>query len=245
MHPLRYAGHSDAGLRRSRNDDRWGADPALGLFMVADGVATSTNGGAAAQLAIELLPEYVRRHLTQQNLARPDGAAGFGEAVAHVSDDMHERGQTDSIIAGASTTIVAAVIAPPRALFAHLGDSRAYLHRDQSVQQLTRDHTLIQTLIDEHGITAANTASNPARGVITRYVTMKPPALPDVRALDLQRGDRILLCTDGLHDVVDDMTLATILSACADPDDACRALIDAANRGGGPDNATAVVIDVL
>jgi serine/threonine protein phosphatase PrpC len=166
--------------------------------MVADGVATSTNGGAAAQLAIELLPEYVRRHLTQQNLAGPDGAAGFGEAVAHVSDDMHERGQTDSIIAGASTTIVAAVIASPLALFAHLGDSRAYLHRDQSVQQLTRDHTLIQT--------------------------------PHRRAWH-RRGEYRQQSGAGRDHPVRD-------------DDACRALIDAANRGGGPDNVTAVVIDV-
>jgi PPM family protein phosphatase len=212
--------------------------------MVADGVATSTNAAAAAQLVIELLPRYLPRHLTTRDLADPQAAAQFGRAAAHVSDDMYAQGQTDSAIAGAGTTIVAAVIAVPRALFANLGDSRAYLYRDQTIRQLTRDHTLIQSLIDDHGIAAANTAMNPAPGVLTRYVMMKPPALPEVRALDLQRGDRILLCTDGLHDVVDDMSLATILSACRDPNDACRGLVDAANRGGGPDNVTAVVIDV-
>ncbi|MBV9514776.1 MAG: serine/threonine-protein phosphatase [Mycobacteriaceae bacterium] len=242
---LGYAGHSDPGQRRPRNDDRWTADPAQGLYMVADGVATSTNGAAAAQLATELLPDYLRRQLTERDLTDAGIETLLGKVVAQLSDDLHSQGESDPAITGAGTTVVAVVVAASRAVVAHLGDSRAYLFRDHSMQQLTRDHTLIQALIDDQHLDAdADTTGNPARGVLTRYVMMKPPATPDVGTFDLRPGDRIVLCTDGLHGVVDDTSMADILAAAPDADEACRALIDAANRGGGPDNITVVVIDV-
>ena len=127
---------------------------------------------------------------------------------------------------------------------AHLGDSRAYLRRDQQLQRLTRDHTLVQALVDAHQVNPEDTGQHRARNVVTKYMGMKPPARADSSAVELQAGDRILLCSDGLHGTVKEPALAQILDANQDPGYACAALIAAARDGGGPDNITALVINI-
>ena len=239
-----YAGYSDVGRTRSRNDDRWAADPGQRLYMVADGVGRSNRGDLAAELVVELLPAYVARHLAGGDLADAEAPERFGRAVVQLSEDLYARSRSaDSGFAGADTTVVAAVVTDSRALIAHLGDSRAYLYRDRQMHQLTSDHTVVQAVIDAGHLSAEGAAHHPNRSVLTRHVLMTPPARPDVSTLELQPGDRILLCSDGLHGVVDDATLAAVLARRPDPADACRALIDAANEAGGPDNITAVVVD--
>jgi serine/threonine protein phosphatase PrpC len=244
MCSLVFAGRSDTGRQRSSNQDRWGADAGQCVYMVADGVATSSNGALAAELVTELLPAYLQRHLSADHRGDPDAAKRVLDAVAQLSDDLHAHGRTDPRVAGASTTVVAAVVTDCLALIAHLGDSRAYLFRDKRLQRLTCDHTLFQALIDAGEVTGEEAAEHPARHTLTRHVAMTPPALPDVSAVDLQVGDRLLLCSDGLHGVVDEARLVEILGEHSGPDDACDALIDAANAAGGPDNVTAVVIDI-
>jgi serine/threonine protein phosphatase PrpC len=239
-----YAGRSDPGRNRSSNQDRWGADAGQGLFMVADGVASSSDGALAAELVIELLPTYVARHLKPDDLDDDRAAQRLVGALAQLSDDLHAQGRADARLAGATSTAVTAVVTDSRALIGHLGDSRAYLYRHQQLQRLTADHSLIEELIKAGEVDAADAAEHPARSVLTRHVAMAPPALPDVATVDLRPGDRILLCSDGLHGVVEDASLAQILGAHRDPGGACDALIGAANDAGGPDNITAVVIDI-
>ena len=241
---MEYDGRSDVGLRRSSNQDRWGADPGQCLFIVADGVAGSRDGGLAAELVVEQLPGYVAHHLPGDSRYQEDAAERFAAAVAQLSDDMHAQAETDPRIAGAATTVVAFVIAGPRALIAHIGDSRAYLYRDAQLQQLTRDHTLIQKLIDARQVDIANVADHPARSVLTRNVAMNPPAKADAGMVDLQPGDRLLLSSDGLHGVVDHAVLTKILGAQDNATHTCEQLIAAANAAGGPDNITVVVLDV-
>jgi PPM family protein phosphatase len=244
MCALDFAGDSDTGQKRTTNQDRWAADAQQGLFMVADGVASSSDGALAAQMVIELLPGYVARHLKHDELDDAGARKRLGRALAQLSDDLHDHGRTDPRLAGATTTLVAAVVSESRAVIAHLGDSRAYLHRGQELQRLTSDHSLIQALVDAGEVAAADAAEHPARSVITRHVAMNPPALPDTATVDLRPGDRILLCSDGLHSVIGEEPLIQILGAQRDPGDACAALIASANDAGGPDNITAVVIDV-
>jgi serine/threonine protein phosphatase PrpC len=234
-----YAGLSDIGCERSSNQDRWSADAELGLYVVADGVAGSSDGELAAQVIAELLPTYLRRHLDGE--AKP---AQLGRAVAELSNDLYLTGQTDSRVAGATSTVVAVVVAGSRALVAHMGDSRVYLYRERQLTQLTRDHSLVQALIDSHEIKPEDAARHPARNVVIRFVGMPPPAIPDAADVELQDGDRILLCSDGLFGVVDDAALAGIVGAENVPTDACAALIAAARQAGGPDNITAVVVHI-
>ncbi|HTQ16660.1 PP2C family protein-serine/threonine phosphatase [Mycobacterium sp.] len=239
-----YAGLSDIGQQRSFNQDRWGVDPDRRLFVVADGVASSSHGELAAQTVVELLPAYVARHLNSAELQDTSAPSRLGDAIAQLSDDLRVRGDGDPRFAGASTTVVTAVIAGSRMLVAHLGDSRAYLYRAQQLRCLTRDHSLLQTLIDMQKVSAEDASVSPVRNVLTRHVGMAPPALPDVSAVEVQPGDRILLCSDGLVCVVNDESLTLILGAARQPGTVCKALIDAANGAGGPDNITALVIDV-
>jgi protein phosphatase len=237
-----YAGYTDIGRRRSSNDDRWSADPAQCLYIVADGVATASHGAMAAQLVTDLLPTYLSRNLSGVGLGGPDTAALLGNAIAQLSDDLHARSETDPRFEP-QTTVVAAVVTASRASIAHLGDSRAYLCRDHQVHRLTRDHSLTQALIDAGEITPAEAADHKMRAMVTRHVGMTSPASPDVRVVDLQAGDRVLLCTDGLHDVVEDASLAAILATHPAPAAACAALIEAANPAARPNNITALVID--
>ncbi len=238
-----YAGLSDLGRKRSRNDDRWGADAALGLYVVADGVGSTSRGDLAAGLVVEMLPSYVARYLADGDLRDAQAAEKLGRAMVEMCNDLYARSRTDAQLESADTTVVAAVISDSRAVIAHLGDSRAYLYRNRQVDRLTSDHTIVQAVIDAGELSPEAAAHHPNRSVVTRHVLMTPPAKPDVRALDLHPGDRILLCSDGLHGVVDDATLAAILTDYPDPAAACRALTDAANRAGGPDNITAVVVN--
>lgn len=244
---MRFAGLSDIGRLRATNQDRWGADPDQSLFMVADGVACSTDGALAAALVVELLPTYVTRHVKPDAIPgeADDAAEPLGRAIVEFCDDFRAFANTDIRAAGANTTVVAVVIAGSRGLVAHLGDSRAYLFRDERLQQLTRDHSVIQDLIDAGEVSVEDAERHPARATLTRHVAMFPRALPDAATFDLLPGDRLLLSSDGLHGVVDEATLEQILNSQPDPADACEAMIEAALAAGGPDNITAVVIDPL
>ncbi|WP_205875716.1 PP2C family protein-serine/threonine phosphatase [Mycobacterium camsae] len=240
----KFAGLSDIGRIRATNQDSWGAYPLQSLFIVADGVACSTDGALAAGLVVELLPTYVSRHLKADDVEGAAAADLVGRAISEYCDDFRAFAATDDRAAGANTTVVAVVVAGTRALVGHLGDSRAYLFRDQRLQQLTRDHSVIQDLIDSGEVTVEQAERHPARAILTRHVAMFPRALPDAAAVDLLPGDRILLSSDGLHGVVDDPSLGQILDSHPEPDDACAALIDAALQAGGPDNVTAVVVAI-
>jgi PPM family protein phosphatase len=244
-HAVDYAGLSDTGRQRTSNQDRWGVNPEQGLFIVADGVASSSHGDRAAEMVVDLLPQYLQRHLDAVGLDDPTAADRFGAAIADISNNLRTSGDNNPGLAGASTTVVALVVSGVRALVGHLGDSRGYLYRNQQLRRLTRDHSLVQALVDAGEVEEQNARAHPSRSVITRHVGMAPPAHPDVSAVDLQPGDRVMLCSDGLHGVVDDESLAQILGSQPSPHDACAALIQAANNGGGPDNITTIVIDVV
>ncbi|MGB9223597.1 PP2C family protein-serine/threonine phosphatase, partial [Mycobacterium sp.] len=234
-----YSALSDVGCKRSDNQDRWGVDGDQYLFFVADGVGGSRDGALAAQTMLDILPGYVAHHLPRDQRDVPDAPQRLGRAVAELSDDLYDKAQTDARFEGANSTLVAVVVAGSRALVAHLGDSRAYLRRGGQLQRLTRDHTLVQALVDAHQVDADDTRVHRARNVVMRYMGMPPPARPDASALELNAGDRILLCSDGLHGVVGEEALAQIIDANRDPGYACACLIAAARDAGGPDNITA------
>ncbi len=244
MYEVEYSAMSDVGCHRSDNQDRWGVDGDQNLFMVADGVGGSRDGALGAQTMVDILPRYVARHVPPDQRDQPDAHERLGRAVSEVSDDLYTKGQTDARFAGANSTLVAVLIADARALVTHLGDSRAYLYRERQLQRLTRDHTLVQAMVDAHQVDPEDTRVQRAKNVVTKYVGMRPPAKADASTLALKPGDRILLCSDGRHGPVDEPSLVQILESNPDPGYACAALIAAARDAGGPDNITALVINV-
>jgi len=245
MQNLKWAGQSDVGRVRSANQDRWFADPEQQLFIVSDGVGGHFGGELAAQAVIEALPRQVQKAVGEYTrLEDPRLAEEVARRVARLSRTIRAETQGEPGMDGMGATVVFALIRGTQALLVHLGDSRAYLLREGRLCQLTQDHTLIQLLVDSGDVSEQDARSHPAAGQLTRCVGMEGDALPDTRIVDLRPADRLLLCTDGLSNMVDVEVLKDTLSSEDDPEKMCRMLIDQANAAGGQDNITAVIIAV-
>jgi PPM family protein phosphatase len=234
---LRYAIRSDVGLLREGNEDSAYAGPHL--LVIADGMGGHAAGEVASAVAISALTP----------LDTPMEADGMlpalADAVAQAGARLHEMTRADPSMEGMGTTLTALMWSGAQVAVCHIGDSRAYLLRDGDLAQITRDHTLVQSLVDEGRLTPAAAATHPQRSLVMRALQSSSDAEPDLTMRTARIGDRYLLCSDGLSDVVSEETLHKTLMGYADLDEAVLALIDLANRSGGPDNITCVLADVV
>jgi len=219
--------NQDAGLAAAR------------VVAVADGVGGSFGGATAAGLVIDRLRAAA-------DLARPDAPDLVGSVQA-ATDDLAAALTRDPALAGMATTLTAAALTSGgRLVLAHVGDSRAYLLRRGELIRLTTDHSLVQALVDSGTITPEQARVHPMRSVVLAALRGRPEDLAGVtvRALPVQPGDRLLLCTDGLSGAVPELALREVLSAEASPADTVRRLLRTALARSTGDNATAVVADV-
>lgn len=234
---FRSAGSSHRGLVREGNEDSGFAGPYLQL--VADGV-----GGAAAGEVASATAAYV---VTALHLADP--TADVLELLARSVESAHEQlragAAVDNARSGMGTTLTALLTDGVRVALGHVGDSRAYRFGDGELSRLSRDHTFVQTLVDGGAITAEEARRHPHKNVVLEVVTGERPSRPDLVLVDLVVGDRVLLCSDGLTDLVEDDRIANRLAAATDPEAAASALVDDALAAGGLDNVTCVVADVV
>jgi PPM family protein phosphatase len=225
-----FAG-TDVGRARSGNEDSYFCGRTV--FAVA-------GGEVASATAVEPLAALDGRELAKPAEAAEALAAAIREANAAIID----RAAGDPGLWGMGTTVTAAALAGDRHLqLAHVGDSRAYLLRDGSLEQLTTDHTVVGELVRRGRLTPDQAAIHPERSILTRAVGLDPTLQVDAPdPLELHPGDQILLCSDGLTEAVPDPTITQLLSADTDGDTTCRSLIDAANQAGGPDNITVILL---
>jgi serine/threonine protein phosphatase PrpC len=231
-----WAAHSHVGLVRTNNEDSGFAGPYL--LLVADGV-----GGAAAGEVASASTTYVTATLAMAAGDRPPLDV-LTEAVARSHQLLRDGVAAAPERAGMATTLTAVLGDGTGFGLVHVGDSRGYLRRDGELTRVTRDHTLVQQLLDEREITADEAARHPYRSMVLRSVDADLPPQPDLVRLDLREGDRVLLCSDGLSDLVADADIARLLAA-PDLDDAVRGLVEAALAAGGRDNITCVAGDVV
>ena len=237
---LRAGMLSDPGRARDHNEDASLVDLERALFAVADGVGGQPAGDVAARVTIERLPAHLDRAFDGNS---DDTGGAISRAVLDLSEAVQAEAATDPELEGMAATLVMALVDGAVAHVAHVGDSRAYLARGGQLEQLTDDHSLAAELV-QNGVLSADEASNhPFAHSITQAIGLPNPLQPSVRPVELSPGDRLLLCSDGLTDMVDDDGIAAILTADADPDATCRRLVDAANAAGGKDNVTVVVVD--
>jgi protein phosphatase len=236
---LHYALRSDVGLLREGNEDSAYAGPRL--LAIADGMGGHAAGEVASAVAISAVAPLDKRNLT----GAEEMLAALAAAVASARDTLHDMSVSDPAVEGMGTTLTALLWAGDQVAVCHIGDSRAYLLRDNDLYQITRDHTLIQSLVDEGRLSPAAAANHPQRSLIMRALQGSTEAEPDLAIHEAMRGDRYLLCSDGLTDVVSDEDVHEVLSSVADADDAVSQLITLAIRNGGPDNVTCIVADVV
>jgi serine/threonine protein phosphatase PrpC len=234
-----FAG-TDVGRARSGNEDSYFCGRTV--FAVADGLGGHQGGEVASAAAVEPLAALDGRELAEPAEAAEALTAAIREANAAILD----RAAGDPGLWGMGTTVTAAALAGDRHLqLAHVGDSRAYLLRDGSLDQLSTDHTVVGELVRRGRLTPAQAAIHPERSILTRAVGLDPRIPVDTPdPLELRDGDQVLLCSDGLTEAVDDDQIADLLSSTPDGTAACQALIDAANAAGGPDNITVVLLRV-
>jgi serine/threonine protein phosphatase PrpC len=234
---LRYAVRSDVGLLREGNEDSAYAGPRL--LAVADGMGGHAAGEVASALTIE--------SMAQLDSVEPGGdmLAELSSAVIAANAKLQEKILANPAVEGMGTTLTALLWSDGHAAICHIGDSRGYLLRDGELYQITHDHTLVQSLVDEGRISADDVATHPQRSLLLRALDGRSAAEPDLSVHDSQAGDRYLLCSDGLSGVVSDETLRDTLATIEDPDAATRQLIELAIHGGGPDNITCIVADVV
>ena len=235
---LRYAAYSDVGCLREGNEDSAYAGPYL--LAVADGMGGHAGGEIASAIAISALMPLDDDVPSTENMTD-----ALQRAVEAANTTLAQRVREEPRLENMGTTLTAMLWSGARVAMIHIGDSRAYLLREGEFGQITHDHTLVQTLVDEGKITEEEVATHPQRSLLLRALDGRSQVDPDIAISEARTGDRYLLCSDGLSGVVSAATIKETLQAEQSPDAAARRLIDLANRGGGPDNITAVVADVI
>lgn len=231
------AASSDTGQIRAANEDSWHAGDSV--FAVADGMGGHVAGEVASATALEPVAELDGRVFGDASGA----LEALREAVLTANTIVHGKSSSDPRFEGMGTTLTAAMIEHRRLHIAHVGDSRAYLFRNDRLVQLTHDHTLVQALVDEGQIDQGEAASHPQRSIITRAIGVDRNVAVDALTFELEPGDRVLLCSDGLTTVVTDPEIAGVLREASDVDEVVTTLIELANEEGGPDNITVVALD--
>ncbi|MCW2604901.1 MAG: serine/threonine-protein phosphatase, partial [Pseudonocardiales bacterium] len=231
---LRYAVRSDRGLVRDNNEDSVYAGPRL--LAIADGMGGHAGGEVASQLVIGVIERL------DEDRPLDDLINAMRDAVEDANVSVAESVAREPQLDGMGTTLTALRFVGSRVGVVHVGDSRAYLLRNDVLTQITRDDTYVQSLVDSGQITAEEATTHPRKSVILRAMT-GTSIEPDLSIREVRAGDRYLLCTDGLTDVVSAPTLRETLSD-GTPQECADQLVDLALRGGGPDNVTVVVAEV-
>jgi serine/threonine protein phosphatase PrpC len=239
---LRSAAGSDIGRRRSMNQDSACTSPRL--LAVADGMGGHAHGEVASAIAIGALAD-LDLSLRGVDMTQVDLLAALGGALSDAATRLTAAARHDPELRGTGTTVVAMLVDGTRIGVLHIGDSRAYVLRAGELSRLTRDHTLVQALVDEGRISAEEAEDHPRRSVLMRTLQDGGSVEPDLFEHAAVPGDRYLICTDGVTGVLSDAQLHEVLASAAEPRAVVDRLIELANAGGGPDNITCVVADLL
>ncbi len=215
------------------------------VMLVADGLGGAGGGEVASALAVERTKKYfLEKARWFYRLGDPDRelwARTVQEELGVLGRELLDQSRTDPGLAGMGTTLTAARITDDEVFLVHVGDSRAYLFRGGELDQLTRDHTLTQQLVDAGLVEPDQARRHRLRNVLTNVVGAAAGVRGEMTQFCVCDGDRLLLCTDGLTGAVEDAHIAELLRRHADPQEACRALVQAALDGGGRDNVTVVL----
>ncbi|HUH07976.1 MAG TPA: Stp1/IreP family PP2C-type Ser/Thr phosphatase [Egibacteraceae bacterium] len=229
---------TDTGRVREQNEDNLFSGSSV--FAVADGMGGHQAGEIASEMALQPIADLDGRDFVDQ----AEATRALAEAIRQANRSVIDKAASDPSFQGMGTTLTAVLLRDGKLHVGHVGDSRAYLLRyGERINQLTTDHTLVEQLVQEGRLSRDQVATHPQRSVITRAIGVEPRIEVDtLPPIELQAGDVVLLCSDGLSGLVSDERIASILRTHTQAADACRALVDAANARGGHDNISVVVV---
>jgi protein phosphatase len=248
---LESFGLTDPGRKRKGNEDSMGVDADVGLAVVADGMGGHQSGEVASQLAVETLLAFVARAHKDRDLTWPYGLDGrrsfeancLATAIKLANQAVFQAANRRAELAGMGTTVVAVLAGKGRLSYASVGDSRVYLWRGKTLRQLTRDDSWLEAAASQQLLDVTELETHPFRHVLTKAIGLQEDVDFDVGEEPLHPGDCVLLCSDGLTSALPDERIQELIRAHGGkPEATCRALVDAANEAGGPDNVTVVVV---
>ena len=249
---IRYAAKTDVGMKRTSNEDYFTFIESENLFIVADGMGGHSSGEVASKMAAETLVEFYNRtadddvtwpYKMDRNLSYIENRLVCGIKLANFR--VHDAAQKNPQFKGMGTTIVSCLVSGDKIYVAHVGDSRAYrVRRDGSIQQVTRDHSLLEDYKEaKPDMTEEEQRNFPHKNVITRALGMRDNVQVDVKAHTIESGDTFLLCCDGVSGMIDDPTLGRLIHETnGDVSRGVASLVEVANRNGGTDNITAILV---
>ncbi|MGE0484777.1 MAG: Stp1/IreP family PP2C-type Ser/Thr phosphatase [Gammaproteobacteria bacterium] len=250
---IEVANLSDTGQKRPHNEDSAVTDSELGLAIVADGMGGYKAGEVASAIAAQLILDEVANSLARGGAGDSPAASALGpgsralrDAIIHANAEVYRTAQEVPQCQGMGTTVVVVLYRDGKVSIAHVGDSRVYRLRGNEFVQVTRDHSLIQELIDRGFFTAEEAAANTPKNLVTRALGIELNVEVDVQEQEVQAGEIYLLCSDGLNDMVDDEEIHLTLSKySANLVEAASQLVRLANEKGGKDNISVVLVRPL
>jgi PPM family protein phosphatase len=241
------------GLQRDHNEDTIFSmtsiladgvnDVPFGLCVVADGMGGHLNGEVASSVAVRTVTKYlvtkIYTHLLEQNPGPMEES--LQETIEHAVNEVQKN--VLRFAPGGGTTLTIALILGEQVTIAHVGDSRAYfIYPDGRIQRLTKDHSLVQRMVDLEEITEAEAQKHPHRNVLLKAIGQTEPVYPDVQTHQIPKSGHLMLCSDGLWGVVSESEIYRFISSESDPAMACNHMIEAANKNGGPDNISVILV---
>lgn len=249
---VRFAGDTNVGMKRAHNEDALYLPESERLAIVADGMGGHASGEVASRLAVETISGFFRTTQDEQQLTWPfkmDRGHRYDinrlvTSIKLANLKIHEQAQRDPRCHGMGTTVISALFLDDALIVGHVGDSRLYRQRDERLDQLTEDHSLLNDYIKMKHLSPDEIAAFPHKNVIVRALGMRDTVQVDIHVDVPRLGDTYLLCSDGLSGMITDEKIADIIQRQKDLDQACEELIGVANRNGGLDNVTAILVRV-
>lgn len=232
-----FAGSTDTGRQRDHNEDAFAIEPGLGIALLADGMGGHNAGEVASEMAIATTLAILSQ---TQGLSAQDR---LETAIQASHAGIREKAASSNRYQGMGTTLVAVVLDSATLAVGHVGDSRLYRLRKGELELLTRDHSLLQEFIDKGLYTPEEARQKVARNILTQALGLEEAVRIDIGEFPLQAGDRYLLCSDGLHEMVSDNEISALLGRAQPLPEVCNTLIELANAKGGKDNITVVIIE--
>jgi protein phosphatase len=249
MRSQKFGFRTDKGNQRNINEDALLLLPRYGIFAVADGVGGQNSGEVASRKAMGGIESFISKNPLSgadelEGKYRENWLKGyFHRCLQKVNSEIMKEAQTDPGMDRMATTLVLCYLDIESVYVVNMGDSRAYILRDDVLTQLTEDHTYVNKLINAGTLTKSEARLHPQKNIITKALGSTKNTEPDFYRFDLHKGDRLMLCTDGLHGELTDEEIVNYMRKKEDLNTICRELVDAANRNGGHDNITVICID--